>query len=217
MTCTRLMIAAAAAFGLAQAASAGTFKTITIDGDYSDWDDVPVLDSDALDNAFFVDIADIQLANDNDFLYIRYTHHTANSLGTFIALDVDSDINTGFNVFGLNLIGAEAGWQNDFPFTQDAVNFNNGFGMTGDFFGSGAALLDDFADGTSSELAISLDITFNEDGSPVFADDTFTILLWTDQGQGDVNSPVTYTLAVPEPASLAMGLVGLAAIVGRRR
>ncbi|MEQ9453453.1 MAG: PEP-CTERM sorting domain-containing protein [Phycisphaeraceae bacterium] len=217
MSITKHLIAAGALLSLAPLAMAGTFKTITIDGDYSDWADVPVLDSDAADNVGSVDIADIQIANDNDFLYIRYTHHTAQSLGTFIALDVDSNVGTGFDVFGLGLIGSEAGWQNDFPFTQGTANFNNGFGMSGDFFGSGAALLDDFSDGSSSELAISLDITFNEDGSPVFADDTFTILLWTDLLNGDVNAPVTYTLAVPEPASAAMALVGLAAVAGRRR
>lgn len=204
-------------FAVAPVALAGTFKTITIDDDYSDWADVPVLDSDPADNPGGVDIADIQIANDSDYLYIRYTHHTTAALSTFLALDVDSDPLTGYDIFGLGLAGSEVGWQNDFPFTQDSVNFNNGQGMSGEYFGSGAALIAPYGDFMNHELAISLDITFNEDGSPVFADDTFTILLWTDSFAGDVSAPVTYTLAVPEPSTMVLGMAGLGALVLRRR
>ena len=38
--------------------------------------------------------------------------------------------------------------------------------MSGDFFGSGAALLDQFADSNSRELALSLNTLFNLDNSP---------------------------------------------------
>ncbi|MEO1497038.1 MAG: PEP-CTERM sorting domain-containing protein [Planctomycetota bacterium] len=198
-------------------ASAGFFKTITIDGDYSDWDDVPVVDSDAADNAGFVDFADTKIAHDDDFLYIYNSFHTAQSLGAFTALDVDSDVATGFDVFGLGLIGSEAGWQNDFPFTQDAGSFNNGSGMAGDFFGSGAALLTPFADGFERELSISLDIVFNA-GGDVFADDTFSLLFWTDLGAGDVTGAIAYELTpIPEPTTLLLAAAGLASVYGRRR
>ncbi len=142
---------------------------------------------------------------------------TASRSAPFIALDVDENTATGFDIFGLGLIGSEAGWQNDFPFTQSTGNFNDGNGMSGDFFGSGAALLAPFADAPSRELAISLDIIFNADGSPVFPDDTIKLLLWTDQGAGDVTAPISYTLAVPEPAGLALGLVGWVLCLFRRR
>ena len=209
-------------------ASAGTYKTIVIDDAYADWAGVPVLDSDGGDNAGGPDIGDTQIANDDDFLYIRNTFPNSLSLGTFIALDVDGDAGTGFDVFGLGLIGSEAGWQNDFPFTQDAGSFNNGSGMNGDFFGSGAALLSPFANTSERELAISLDILFNSDNSPVFPNDTFTILLWTDLGvgpdgtfadfNGDVSAPISYTLAiVPEPTTCVITLVGCCLLAGFRR
>ena len=198
-------------------ATAGTFTTITIDGDYSDWAGVPVLDSDPADNPGSVDLADIQIANDNEFLYIRNTYHGALSLGTYIALDVDQNTATGYDIFGLGLIGSEAGWQNDFPFTQATGVFNDGQGMSGDFFGSGAALLDNFADSSSRELALSLNTIFNSGGSPVFPDDSFTLLIWTDLGAGDVSAPISYTLAVPEPTTVALVLLGGLAIAVRRR
>ncbi|MEM8493932.1 MAG: PEP-CTERM sorting domain-containing protein [Planctomycetota bacterium] len=210
------LTSAAAGFALCGAAAhAGTFTTITVDGAYSDWDSVPALDTDAADNAGFVDFAVTKIANDDDFLYIYNSFHEAKSLGAFTALDVDSDTGTGFDVFGLGLIGSEAGWQNDFPFTQDAANFNNGSGMSGEFFGSGAALLTPFADGVERELAISLDVVFNA-GGDVFADDTFDLLFWTDQGAGDVTGAISYTLAVPEPATLSLTALGALAMLRRR-
>lgn len=197
-------------------AQAGTFKTITIDDDYSDWAGVPVLDSDPLDNPNGPDVADVQLANDDDFLYMRVTYHTSLAVSTFIALDTDDNAATGYDIFGLGLIGSEAAWQNDFPFTQSTGVFNNGFGMSGDFFGSGAALIAPFGDYMQHELAISLDITFNETGNPVFDDDSFTILLWSDGGDnGEATAPISYRLAVPEPSSVL--LIGLALLGLRRR
>ncbi|QDT70036.1 hypothetical protein MalM25_29810 [Planctomycetes bacterium MalM25] len=213
--------------GAATLANAGTFKTITIDSDFSDWADVPAVDDDSGDNTAGPDIGVTKIANDDDFLYIYNTFPNGLSLGTFTAIDSDSNLATGFDVFGLGLIGSEAGWQNDFPFTQDAANFNNGSGMSGDFFGSGAALLDAFANSTERELAISLDILFNSDNSLVFPDSSVNLLFWTDAGlgadgqpggdlAGDVSAAISYTLAVPEPTTLAVLALGLIALPRRR-
>tara|TARA_B110000908_G_scaffold7087_1_gene8825 strand:- start:70 stop:651 length:582 start_codon:yes stop_codon:yes gene_type:complete len=192
--------------------------TAIIDGDFSEWASVPV-QADPADNIGSIDIATIQIANDDDFLYISYTHHTALSNPTFLAIDTDSNVATGFDVFSLGLVGVEAQWQNDFPFTSSAGVFNNGSGMSGDFFGSGAAFLNGTADATQHELAISLDITFNGSGAKVFDDDNFTIFLYTDQGAGDTIVPVSYTLAsVPEPSSIGLlSLGGLALILRRKK
>jgi hypothetical protein len=210
---------------------AGTYKTITIDSDFSDWVGVPVVDSDGGDNAGGPDIGDTQIANDNDFLYIRNSFPNGLSLGTFMTIDIDNNLATGFDVFSLGLIGAEVGWQNDFPFTLANGTFNDGQGMTGDFFGSGAALLDAFANGNQRELAISRSITRNIDGSAVFTGDPITILFWTDLGVGadglpsfdpgdsgdnyDVSAVIHYTFAVPEPAAMLLGLTCLAGTLAR--
>ena len=204
------------ALALAGAASA-SYLTITIDGDYSDWATVPVLDDDPADNPGSVDLWQTQIANDDNYLYLRNTYHGDLALSTFLALDVDQNPATGYDVFGLGLIGSEASWQNDYPFTQATGVWNDGLGMSGEFFGSGAALLDAYADSNSRELAISLDILFNQDSSPVFPDDSFTLLFYTDAGAGDVSAPIAYTLAVPEPSALALLAVGGLAVWLRRR
>lgn len=202
---------------------AGTYRTITIDDDHSDWIGVPVVDSDPADNVGFVDIAETQIANDKNYLYIRNTFHGSLSLGLFTGIDVDKNLATGFDIFGLGLIGQDSGWQNDFPFTSSnglgGGIFNDGQGMTGEFFGSGAALLDAFADSNERELAISLDIVRNPPTTlvSVFPDNTIRLLFWTDTGTGDVSSVINYTLAVPEPATASLLVMACLAMVKRRR
>ena len=200
-------------------AQAGTFMTATIDGSFAEWAGVPVLNADGGDNAGSVDIGNVQIANDDDFLYISVTYPNTLSTSTYISIDSDSNTATGFDVFSLGMVGAEASWQNDFPFTNGDGVFNNGLGISGDFFGSGAALISSPGDVAQKEWAISLDITFNEDGSSVFDDADFDILIWTDAGAGDVSAPISYTLAtsVPEPSSIALlGLTSLGLLRRRR-
>lgn len=205
-------------------AAFGDFLTSTTDGNFSEWAGVTVFDSDAGDNPGSVDIGDVQIANDNDFLYLSVTYPNVLSTPTYISIDVDNDTSTGFDVFSLGLAGVEASWQNDFPFTNGTGSFNNGFGMSGDFFGSGAALISPAAgvNAAQKEWAISLNSTFNETGAPVFADDNFTVLIWTDAGAGDVSAAIPYTLmvdpaSIPEPSSLVLISMTAIGLVARRR
>ncbi len=212
---------------LGPVALAGTYKTITIDDDYSDWVGVPVVNSDGGDNVGGPDIGDTQIANDGTYLYIRNTFPNNLALGTFITVDIDEDVNTGFNVFGLGLVGSEAGWQNDFPFTQATGVFNDGVGMNGEFFGSGAANMVPFANAGSRELAFNLNILRNVTNTQIFPDNTIRLLVWTDLGvgpdgtfggfNGDVSGVIDYTLAVPEPATMGLVALGLVSFVGLRR
>jgi PEP-CTERM motif len=205
---------------------ASTFKTITIDDDYSDWVGVPVLDSDGGDNQGGPDIGETQIANDNNYLYVRNTFPNNLALGTFISLDVDQNAATGYDLFGLGLMGSDAGWQNDFAFAQATGVFNSG-GLSGEFFGGGHALLSPFANAGSRELAFSLSALFAANNAPVFPDNTISLLVWTDLGvgpdgtfggfNGDVSRVIQYTLAVPEPSSIVMACIALVAIGRRRR
>ncbi|QDT71385.1 PEP-CTERM sorting domain-containing protein [Lacipirellula limnantheis] len=223
-------LAMAAAWTVAPAL-AGTFKTITIDDAYADWTGVPVVDADPADNFSGPDIADTQIANDGQYLYIRNTFHNSLALGTFLSIDVDGDTSTGFDIFSLGLLGAEAGWQNDFGFAQATGTFNSG-GLSGDFFGGGHALLSPFANAGSRELAISL-AALRTGGLPIFPDDTVKLLFWTDLGTGadglppgfpgddgrnfDVTAVMDYKLAVPEPSAFALTAITLIGFGLRRR
>ena len=204
---------------LTSAASAGMFANIVIDDLYDDWAGIPVLDSDPLDNAGGVDIADIQVANDNTYLYVRITYHAPKSLTTYLSVDNDNNIATGYNIYGANLVGSEAAWANDFDFDQRA-GFN--IGTLKDPLGNpepanGAALLSSFVDSNTREMAVRLDSTFDPfvGAGQVFPTDSFTLLAWADGGE--TSSAIPYTLAVPEPSSCILGLAGFAAIAKLRR
>ena len=210
---------------------AGHFASITIDGDSSDWAGVPVVDSDGGDNDGGPDIGDTQIANDGQYLYIRNTFPNELQLSTYTAIDVDLNAATGFNVFGLGIIGTEAAWQNDFGFSQATGNFNSG-PLAGDFFGGGHTLLAPFGNGPSREYAISLANT-NNGGLPTFPGSTIRLIIYADTGagadglpagfpgdsglNGDISAIIDYTLAVPEPMSLSLVVMAAIGLVARPR
>src|SRR5688572_25289496 len=81
-------------------ATAGTFKSINIDGSFGDWAGVPLLHSDPADNPTSVDYSDIYVANDDNYLYIRFTLHESADASTFrqnIFIDADNNPATGYN------------------------------------------------------------------------------------------------------------------------
>ena len=177
---------------------AGTYAKISIDGSFCDWANVPVRFTDCVGDGSPIDLATVQLANDESNLYVRLTYYTAvnpqSGSGTFLAIDNDSNPATGYDVFGLGLVGSEAGWQNDFPFEQATGVFNTGGGITG-----GAAVISPYATSTTEqEYAIPRAATFTANGQPVFPNASFNLLVYTDSGTNDVAGPVSYTFA-PKP------------------
>ena len=201
---------------------AGYFTTITIDDLYADWSGVPVLDFDGGDNFGGPDIGDTQIANDGQYLYIRNTFPNSLTLSTYIAIDVDQNPATGWDVLGLGILGSEAGWQNDFGFSQATGVFNSG-PLTGEFFAGGHALLAPFGNFANRELAISL-ANANNGGLPTFPGDMVRLVIYADTGtgadglpagfpgdsglNGDITAVIEYTLArsvsVPEPTGLVL-------------
>ncbi len=193
----RLVLASAIA-GITSAASAGTFTTITVDGDMSDWASVPILVTDASADGNPIDIGTVQMANDLDNLYIRLSYITPVNPNVgpsiFLALDTDSSVATGFNIYGLSTVGSEAGFQNDFPFDQ-RTGFNVGSlsaaaTISPIDFGNPAATV------SSQEYAIPRNIAYVNTPGPVFANPGFNLMFWTDSSlAADVTSAVPYLFA----------------------
>jgi hypothetical protein len=109
-------------------AFAGTYANITIDGNFADWVDVPLSASDPLDNASGVDLADIKVANDNDYIYVYLSLHAAADpfAGTdHYFIDGDGNLATGFQVFG-GLLGSELLLQGPAAYQEANGGFNEG-------------------------------------------------------------------------------------------
>ncbi|TWT75578.1 hypothetical protein Pla123a_30880 [Posidoniimonas polymericola] len=173
--------------------------------EFDDWAGVPIAYADAEDNGGefegrpFMDFANLQVANDGEFLYLHMSYHNTSSVNTFIGLDLDADLATGFDLFGLGLIGSDIGYQNDFPFQQATGVYNVGVALTGGPLSNGGALIYTFwdQDGMDKEWAIPLDLGLGfPAGDPAFTGDTIDILFYTEEGAGDINDEVVrYTLA----------------------
>ncbi len=173
--------------------------------EFDDWASIPVAFSDPVDNPGdfegrpFTDLAEIQVANDSEFLYLRVGYHNTSSINTFVTFDTDQDLTTGFDIFDLGIIGTEVGYQNDFVFQQTTGVFNVGVALTGGPLGNGGALLYPFwdQDGIEKEYAIPLDLALGFPlGDPAFANATFDFMVFHEDGAGDIlDEVITYTLA----------------------
>ncbi len=173
--------------------------TATIDGDTSEWAGVPVFATDAVDNAGSIDFTSMQIANDENFIYVRYVVNdsisSANFFGVYKSVDEDGDVATGFDIFSLGVVGAEASWQGDFPFENATDVFNTSNGIN-----SAVNLMSSLQTSTGTldvEFAIDRSTFHTVGGASVFpADgDQVAFALWTDQAAGDVIGGGVYTLA----------------------
>jgi hypothetical protein len=180
---------------------------------FDDWDSIPLAVSDPADNPStlnIIDIKDVKIANDANLLYIYASGHKMRTNGLYLAFDTDQNVSTGFNIFGLSLVGSELGYVNDFVFDQRAPGvFNNnkpdpgGSCCTGGplDLNNGGALLNPAWDVEfeEREWGVPLDAMWsvNQPFGPTFPNPTFNFILWTDQGLSDVTEVITYTLAQP--------------------
>lgn len=230
--CIPALWAASAIVALSAQAHAGTFKSIAIDGDYTDWSDVPVATTESVNTGTPVDFASLKITNDETNVYFLITYNTAyvprSNGGVFTAVDSDANPATGYSVFGNPAIGSNFGLQNDFPFTQRAdqpgvSGFNSGGTVVGATYTSSpngfevppvASLQQEF----SLPLTTSqVDASVGGYTGLVFTP-TFVVEFYSDNGAGDTLGPVSYSLAaVPEPASLGLLALGATALVRRRR
>jgi len=100
---------------------------IQIDGDLSEWAGVPVAATDPLEGASDVDMVEVALAHDADYLYGKLTlDPPADFFGSFknnIYIDADNDVGTGWPVSG---IGSELVIQAGNAYAQTGLSYNDG-------------------------------------------------------------------------------------------
>jgi PEP-CTERM putative exosortase interaction domain len=220
---TRLLALAAVSATAAVCSRAGTYADITIDGDFSDWDGIPAAYTDA-NESLSKDINQIFLANNDTHLFIRITFNATvnpqSGNGFYLGFDNDSNASTGFNVYGLGLVGTEAAYQNDFPFEQALGEFNTGAANSG----AGILISPYNSDTQSQEFSISRAAVIDTGtGQLIFPNNSFVFAAYFNDSGDDFAGPVSYTFAtaaIPEPSALAalagLGVLGLAAVRRRR-
>src|SRR5262249_36940756 len=123
---TPLVSLIASACLLCGGAISRTFKKITLNCSFSDLAGVPLVDSDPADNSTTADYGDIYVANDDNYLYIRFTLHAAYDPSGFqqnIFIDADNNPGTGY---GANGIGSEMLIQSGAGYQERNGGFNEG-------------------------------------------------------------------------------------------
>ncbi len=218
----KLLAGLLGAFALCTSAYAGTYRTITIDGNFDDWDGIDPLTSETTAVGDPVDFVSMYVANDGDNLYLRVVYASdvaVNDGGTtiYIAIDTDNDVKTGFDVYSLGIVGSEVGWSNDSGFQQSKEFFNTGVTLN-----DGQAGIAPYATTTTQqEMSISLSATYANDSSPVFPNGTIAIAFYTSGATTDsVLGKGVYTFAIPEPGHYAIAvsaLLGVGLLFRRRR
>lgn len=179
-------------------------STILIDGEFADWTAVPIAFSDVQESpAAGTDFKDVWITNDTDYVYIRFTLHTEGNPNTWLNnlfLDTDNAPATGYPVRG---VGSELLIQQGAGYQEKGGGFNEGGidGLDWAAFPTGAGL--DF------ECRISRHAKYSNDGQPVFASDTFSLLLETEDSNyittdtAPDSGGITYTFAEFPPLELA--------------
>jgi hypothetical protein len=191
--------------------AAGTFKTITIDGALADWTGVPLAHEDPADATTSADYRNIWIANDSDYLYLRFTLErpedpfTANDN---IFIDADNDPLTGFALF----LGSEMLIQGGVGYQEKNGGFNEGAIEALDWQAAADAT------GTDFEMRISRRARFAADGLDVFQSSIIALLLeaedanFTRQETAPDTEGLVYEFAEPPPPlNTAVALVPLTA------
>jgi hypothetical protein len=152
---------------------AGEFKHITIDGSFDDWAGVPVAFQDPADSTTSADYGDIYVANDADYLYLRFTLQAPRDPFTShenIFIDTDNDPATGFPFHG---IGSEMLIQGGIGYAERAGTFNDGSNVSGLDWAAAPT-----GSGTNFEVRISRHAAFtSEPPGPAFLADTISFVL----------------------------------------
>src|SRR5437016_8942380 len=153
--------------------TAGDFKHIAIDGSFDDWAGISPAFEDLSDTTNSIDYAAVYIANDADYLYLRFTLYAPGDPFTSrenIFIDADNDVASGFPVGG---IGSEMLIQSGVGYEERAGMFNDGFTFGGLDWAAAPTVAT-----TNFELRISrLAAYTSQPPGPVFAGDTIAFVL----------------------------------------
>jgi hypothetical protein len=174
---------------------AGSYRSITIDGNFSDWLDIPWLYHGST-NGNPINFADVQFANDENYLYGHFTLHTAGTpfsdYNTHLFVDRDYNAITGFHPTG-GSFGSEMMIEGATGYDQRNGGWNEGtVSGTSWLLAPGGA-------GTQFEFRLSLASAYTG-GVPVFASNLFRLLLQDSRGNEVSGSTgIPYALATAPP------------------
>lgn len=147
---------------------ADLYRTITIDGDMSDWLGVPAYVNDPNNDGGTPEGTALYLANDDDYLYVRVTIEAGAAIqapgGYNVFVDTDGDSGTGFTAFGSPNFGSELLLQNGGFYQQRGGGFNEGGISNADFAIAPAPA----TQATDYEFRISRSATYDSDSANVF-------------------------------------------------
>ncbi len=188
-------------------AHAGTFKHINIDGDFGDWAGVPLAYTQAQDVTNAVAYKDIYVANDEDYLYIRFSIYAADNPFTAmqnIFINTDASTATGFQAGGGGRVGWELLVQGGVGYQEKNGGFNEGDVNGLDWQAAPAAPATDF------EVRLSRHATYASDGTAVFTSDAIAFVLeaeinWVSVEWAPSSGGLSYTFE-PAPSALTTNL-----------
>ena len=198
-----LLFSSSLAFAVGSVAEAGTFKHITIDGNFADWAGVPIAYSDPSEEGADAgtDFKDVWIAHDADFVYVRVSLYNTGTLArpqNNVFVNGDGDSTTGY---GIRSTGSEMLIQGGSGYQEKNGGFNDGFGI----LDLGWSLAPSVAAG-EFEFRISRAAKY-EDGGSVFTSDAIGLLLETESQNYTAvdtakdDSPIEYTLDAAPPAA----------------
>jgi hypothetical protein len=187
--------------------------TILIDGSFDDWAGIASLDTETQDTPEGKEFKDIYVANDDDYLFIRFSFYA--NIGQLpvdayfhIFSDTDNDPATGYAAAG---VGSEMMIENGSGYQEKNGQFNEG-GVSNLDFAIGPQ-----APSAEFECRISRKTTYANDGLPVYTGDTIALAFqlisttWTPLDTAPASGGLVYTftkLAPLNPGPLHVQLSG---------
>jgi len=169
----------------------GTFRTIAIDGTFSDWAGVPWAYQ-GNEDTNPVNFADVQFANDTNYLYGHFIlfspYAPFSDYYTHLFIDTDDNSQTGYLVTGA-LFGSEM--MIEIGYDQRSGTFNAGEISDLDW------AIAPIGSGTEFEFRVSL-ASLYPDGIKVFGTNAMKLLMQDDRGpELAVETGIPYILAAP--------------------